>query len=104
MGFSVGIVFLVFFIKKKTGGEGVQFCYMPNCRTLKNIRSKALTFNDYGKDSVLVQTILKDGDVDFKNSDTKSKKCKTYWVDYEQHSLQIKNCEDTAEVLRLTKE
>lgn len=101
VGFSIGIVFLVFFLKKKSGGEGVQFCYLPNCRVLKDIRSKSLTYGDFEKDSLLIQSILRRGNVDFSKSETNGKDCKTYWIDFETNSLKIKNCKDTAEVEQL---
>lgn len=40
IGFSLGLVFLAFFFKEKR----TEFCYLPNCRVLKEIRSKELTF------------------------------------------------------------
>ena len=46
VGLSIGIVFLVFFLKKKSGEEGIDFCYFPNCRVLKDMRSKPLTFGE----------------------------------------------------------
>ena len=103
VGFSIGIVFLVFFLKKKSGGEGVDFCYMPNCRVLKDIKSKPLVFNSFEKDSVLIKRMLQEGNVDFSKSNTESVPCKTYWVDLDQHSLTINNCQDFAEVIELAK-
>lgn len=41
VGLLVGVLFLFFFFKNKR----TEFCYMPNCRVLKNIRSKPLTFS-----------------------------------------------------------
>ena len=38
IGLSMGIVILSFFFK----GKEVSFCYFPNCRTLKDIRSKSV--------------------------------------------------------------
>jgi len=40
VGVSIGLVFLAFILKKKSGEEGIDFCYLPNCRVLKDIRSK----------------------------------------------------------------
>ena len=101
IGFSIGIIFLVFFLKKKSGGEGVDFCYLPNCRVLKDLRNKPLNFAAYEKDSVLIKTILTKGNVDFSKSDTDTETFKTYWIDYETTSLEIKNCKEASEVLKL---
>ena len=102
VGLSIGLVFLVFFLKKKSGEEGIDFCYFPNCRVLKDIRSKPLTFSEslpeQYRDTVMIQSFLKDGDVDFGKSDTKSKPCKTYFISHEYEGkaleLQAKNCEE----------
>ncbi|NKI32220.1 DUF4258 domain-containing protein [Croceivirga thetidis] len=101
IGFSIGIIFLVFFLKKKSGGEGVDFCYLPNCRVLKDIRNKPLNFDAFEKDSTLIKTMLNEGNIDFSKSDTSSETCNTYWIDYESTSLEIKNCKDSSEVLKL---
>lgn len=98
VGLSIGIVFLVFFLKKKSGEEGIDFCYFPNCRVLKDMRSKPLTFGDLlpekYRDTTLIQAFLTDGNVDFGKSDTKSEPCKTYYVEKDTRVLKIKNCLD----------
>src|SRR6056297_369926 len=102
VGLSIGLVFLVFFLKKKSGEEGIDFCYFPNCRVLKDMRSKPLTFSEslpeQYRDTVMIQSFLKDGDVDFGKSDTKSKPCKTYFISHEYEGkaleLQAKSCEE----------
>lgn len=103
VGLSIGLVFLVFFLKKKSGEEGIDFCYLPNCRVLKNMRSKTLTFGEAlpeaYRDTTLILKFLTDGDVDFGKSDTKSEPCKTYVVSHEVDGkplvLQIKNCKES---------
>lgn len=89
VGVSIGIVFLTFFFKKKTEDTGVYFCYFPNCRTLKDIRSKPIhyadaisqQFNEKQLDTVDIVRLLTDGEVDFGASDTKSVPCKTYIIE-----------------------
>lgn len=106
VGLSIGLIFLVFFLKKKSGEEGIDFCYLPNCRVLKDMRSKPLTFSEslpeQYRDTLLIQSFFKDGDVDFSKSDTKSKPCKTYFIshDYngEELELKVKNCDKDIEV------
>lgn len=111
VGLSIGIVFLVFFLKKKSGEEGIEFCYFPNCRVLKDMRSKTLIFDDnlpeQYKDTLLVKAFLTDGDIDFGSSDTKSEPCKTYVIrssiDGTEFTLTIKNCPNEAVVETLEK-
>ena len=108
VGLSIGIIFLTFFLKKKSQETGVYFCYLPDCRTLKDIRSKSMHYSDEAKqqlqeyqlDSVAVTYILTEGDVDFSKSDTKSVPCKTYIVesDYKEHDyiFTVRNCREKA--------
>lgn len=102
VGLSIGLIFLVFFLKKKSGEEGLDFCYFPNCRVLKDMRSKTLVFSEalpeQYRDTLMVQAFLNDGDVDFGKSDTKSEPCKTYFISHEYNGkaleLKAKNCEE----------
>ncbi len=114
-GLSIGIVFLTLFLKKKSDETGVSFCYFPNCRTLKDIRSKPLEYSDQVNDllsnqvidSTDIRYILTEGDVDFGKSDTKSKGCKTYYiesiVDNREIEVQVKNCAEKAIVQEYTR-
>lgn len=113
-GLSIGIVFLVFFFQNKAKQTGTEFCYLPNCRVLKDMRSKAYSYSEEvnqliatGKiDSLQIKTFFTKGDVDFDNSDTKSKPCKTYKIDYEamdnsfQH-LTVINCPQKIRIERI---
>lgn len=113
VGFAIGLVFLAFFLKKKSTETGTEFCYFPNCRTLKDIRSKPLSYSDEVNvmiqqkvlDSTTVRFLLTEGDVDFSKSDTKSKGCKTYYIDGDidgkEMVLKVKNCADKALVEEL---
>lgn len=102
VGLSIGIVFLVFFLKKKSGEEGIDFCYFPNCRVLKDMRSKPLVFGETlpeaYRDTLMVKSILADGSVDFGKSDTESEPCKVYFVTQtiagKEMELQVKNCKE----------
>ncbi len=112
-GLSIGIVFLTFFLKKKSDETGVSFCYLPNCRTLKDIRSKPLHYSDeidrmiYEKkiDSLDIAYFLHDGDVDFSISDTKSTDCKTYFIEGQlkkkEAVLEVENCQEKAIITNL---
>ncbi|TAI48726.1 DUF4258 domain-containing protein [Flagellimonas allohymeniacidonis] len=110
VGLSIGIVFLVFFLQKKSEETGTEFCYFPNCRVLKDLRSKPLVFGDKlqetFRDTILIQSFLKDGDIDFRNSDTKSEPCKIYRIekdiDNRKRILQVQNCKDSIVVESLS--
>ncbi|WP_273566715.1 DUF4258 domain-containing protein [Maribacter halichondriae] len=112
-GLSIGIVFLAFFLKKKSDETGVSFCYFPNCRTLKDIRSKPLQYSyeidrmiqEKKIDSVDIAYFLNEGDVDFGSSDTKSTDCKTYYIEGELKNkeavLEVENCQEKAVIANL---
>lgn len=110
VGLSIGLIFLVFILKKKSGEEGIDFCYLPNCRVLKDMRSKPLTFSESlseeYRDTLMIQSFLEDGDVDFGKSDTKSEPCKTYYISHEyndhEFELQAKNCKEEVTVEKIT--
>ncbi len=115
-GLSLGIICLTFFFKKKSDetGADLSFCYLPNCRTLKDIRSKPLhyskeissLFEAKKLDTLDISDFLRNGDVDFSNSDTKSNPCKTYLIENKingkQAVLTVKNCKDKAQITKLT--
>lgn len=106
VGLSIGLVLLTFILKKKTEESGFDFCYLPNCRTLKNIRSKPISYSgeidrmlaNNKLDSLDIASFLNDGDVDFGRSDTQSEPCKTYYIggtlSEKEAVLKIKNCSD----------
>ncbi|MFS4468385.1 DUF4258 domain-containing protein [Maribacter sp. 2210JD10-5] len=108
VGLSIGIVFLTFFFKKKSDETGVSFCYFPNCRTLKDIRSKPFNYaanieallENGSLDTMAIKLFLTEGSVDFRKSDTKTTPCKTYIIkgvlQEKEAVLKIKNCPDKA--------
>ena len=105
-GLSIGIIFLAFFFKKKTEETGTSFCYLPNCRTLKDMRSKPISYSEEIKaliasqelDSTDITKFFIEGDVDFGKSDTKSVPCKTYFIEgivgEKNAVLEVKNCQE----------
>lgn len=104
VGLSIGIVFLTLFLKKKTEETGTEFCYFPNCRTLKDIRSKPISYSDEINrlleekklDTLDIAYFLREGEVDFGKSDTKSKPCKTYYIEGllkdKEALMKVRNC------------
>ncbi|MGJ5640806.1 hypothetical protein [Formosa sp. S-31] len=109
-GFSIGLIILAFFLS----GKKTSCSYGPESRVLKNINSKNVTFSEAAQavitekhlDTVVVNHILRKGDVDFSKSDTKSEPCKTYVLNGTSNkkaiSLTVKNCETTATVEHIT--
>lgn len=110
VGVSVGLVFLAFILKKKSGEEGIDFCYLPNCRVLKDIRSKTFSITTR-KDTISfeklddeVKNILLNGSINFGRSETKSKPCKTYFVESEngKMEIQLKNCPEKVTIQEIS--
>lgn len=106
VGVSIGLIFLAFVLKKKGGENGIDFCYLPNCRVLKDIRSKNFEFKDkenlkYSDLPSNIQIILKDGNIDFGASNTKTAPCKTYEIlddTDENFSISVENCPKKARI------
>jgi len=106
VGLSIGIVFLTLFLKKKTEETGTEFCYFPNCRTLKDIRSKPISYSgeisrllqEKKLDTLDIAYFLREGEVDFGKSDTKSKPCKTYYIEGllkdKEVQMKVRNCSE----------
>lgn len=103
IGLSIGLLFLAVFLRKKTEETGTEFCYLPNCRVLKDLRSKPLRIDptlSTTPDTLLIQLLLKDGEVLFKESDTRAEPCKIYRIQREaeggQLIITLENCETHA--------
>ena len=108
-GFAIGIVLLYFFI----GGSGAscEYSYMPEARTLKNIRLKERAFTDvsletlasHQLDTASISDLLKKGDVLFSESNTKLDSCKIYVIEGEASEkmlkISVENCEKLATIL-----
>ena len=105
-GFSIGLIILAFFLQgKKTSCD-----YSPNARTTKNIANKVKIYSEesesvmtqYKMDTLTVSNLIRFGSVNFSKSDTKSKGCKTYYIDNsfkdKEFELTIKNCDSTVTI------
>ena len=100
IGLSVGLLFLAVFLRKKTTETGTEFCYLPNCRVLKELRSKPLRIDpslDPSPDTLLIQRLLREGDVIFRESDPRAEPCSFYLIhgeDGNRHiEITVENCE-----------
>ena len=73
LGLTVGIVFVIYFLGAKAESRGVEFCYLPNCRVLKDLRNKPFHYSDQASeklnqawlDTTDVRQTLKYGKVHF---------------------------------------
>lgn len=107
-GVAIGLVIFAFLIR----GRGVkcEFNYLPNARTLKNIRVKERHFSPEMRqlidnkevDTAEISNILKYGDVDFSRSKTKVDSCKLYIIEGmlrdKEIELIVHNCDSTARI------
>lgn len=108
-GFAIGLVILFFFL----GGKKVSCSYGPNARTIKNIGIKTHIYSEnvqsamvnYSLDTLAVTELIRTGDVNFSESDTRSEGCKTYLIentwDTREVELRVKNCDSTATIQTL---
>ena len=86
-GTLIGVMFLMFFMDNKKA----EFCYLPNCRVLKNIRSKGMVISPEAQKKLDekwvtmddVKACTQDGDVIFSRSKEKYKGGTTYIVEGE---------------------
>lgn len=111
IGLAIGLIFLAFFLNRKKA----EFCYFPNCRVLKELRSKPLTYSNAATqdlqrlklDSTAIHYLLNEGNVDFSASDTDATPCKIYVIEGEPKEetilLTLQNCDSLVTVLKLKK-
>lgn len=88
-GLTIGFYFVGEFLSAKAASRGVTFCYFPNCRVIKDIRSKPFQTSKQVNDLLTKKvTTLKEidqsilnGDVDFSKSNIPYKKGKKYVIE-----------------------
>lgn len=101
-GFSIGMVFLIFFLS----GKRTSCAYGPDARVLKNIQTKKPQYsasvqeqlNTNKIDTLTLHSIFKNADINFKKSDTKSVPCRTYYVEGKAYELIVENCPTVAKI------
>lgn len=108
-GFSVGLIVLAFFLS----GKKASCDYGPNARTIKNISSKDKRYSEntkffiitYRLDSLKVENLIRNGEVDFSKSQTHMDSCNIYTIDSkldnEDVILSIENCKEIATILSI---
>lgn len=85
LGLMIGAFAVYFFMDQKD----TTFCYLPNCRVLKDLRNKPLTFSDEAQQLLDDKTIsladvkncLTHGDIDFSKSNVKIDGGKLYIIE-----------------------
>ena len=95
-GFSIGLVFLFFFLS----GKKTSCAYGPNARVLKNLQTKKPKYSESVQqqlnkkiiDTLTLHNIFKSADINFSKSDTKSIPCKTYFVEGDKYKMVVENC------------
>ena len=105
-GFLIGLMLLFFFLNGKKAGCD----YGPDARTLKNIKIKERLFSSQSLqdlknnnlDTAAVSSLLKSGDVNFGESNTRLDSCKVYVIQGVVKKVKLKmkvqNCEKTATI------
>ena len=104
-GFSIGLVFLMFFLS----GKKTSCAYGPDERVLKNIQIKSIRYSESVQellntnkiDTLTLNSIFKGADINFGESDTKSTPCKTYRVVGDLYEMDVENCERVATIKTL---
>ncbi|EKF56032.1 hypothetical protein I215_03775 [Galbibacter marinus] len=117
-GVCLGLIFVAYFFKEKRA----EFCYLPNCRTLKTIRTQdTLSFSPSVQSLIdnkkileeNIDSILTYGSVNFTKSkidrsDVSSfEVCNTYYIDgyvnKQPVELVVYNCKFSAEIQKLNR-
>lgn len=106
-GFSLGLVILAFFFN----GKKTSCSYGPDSRVLKNINSKKIKYSKLVAsqivDSTEITYVLKKGDINFSESETRKEPCGIYVIEGvfndKEISLTVENCDSIATILTLTK-
>jgi len=105
-GFIIGLLLLFFFLNGKKAGCD----YGPDARTLKNIKIKQRVFSKQSLqdlkqnnlDTSAVSSLLRFGDVNFGESNTKLDSCKVYVIEgYVKNAnlkMKVQNCDKTATI------
>ena len=108
-GFSLGLIILTFFFSKKK----TSCSYGPEARVIKNINSKKILYSNDIKntmysqnlDSSEVLLILKKGDINFSESNSRQKPCGIYIIEGDFNNqeiiLTVENCDSIATLLNM---
>ncbi|SRR5690554_4644889 len=92
LGLLIGSTIVFYFL----GAKGSEFCYLPNCRVLKDLRSKPIIVSDEAQikfDQALIdmddiKMCLTYGDVDFSRSNVEEQNGKLYVIEGQNENKQ----------------
>ncbi|GAA4899015.1 hypothetical protein GCM10023311_25250 [Flaviramulus aquimarinus] len=108
-GFSLGLIILAFFLN----GKKTSCSYGPDARVLKNISSKKIMYSTHINsllanntiDTTAIQYVLKKGDINFSESNTRQEPCGLYIVEGDfndkEIALTVENCDSIATITSL---
>ncbi len=103
--FAMGLLIGIVFVKLIFGKKDVTFDYLPNDRVLKTLRTKQRVFSDnayqffYNQniDTSVVESFLKEGDVNFSQSQQRQKPCNFYQIEKDienkSYAIFVRNCD-----------
>ena len=92
VGFSVGIVFLVFFLS----GKNTRCTYTPDSRVINDFSKKEWVFNTLTNDSIDRSQFLKGGDIVFSKSRGGLDSCNVYRLRLPHAVYDVQNCDSIA--------
>ncbi len=111
-GLLIGCMFLFYFF----GEKKTEFCYLPNCRVLKDLRSKPVSYSEKAEDIFKegwvtnedIKKSLQYGKVDFSQSNVEFEKGKLYVIEGrdskdEPITIKIINYDDRIQLADITK-
>ena len=105
-GFAIGLIFLAFFLS----GKRTSCDYGPEARVLKNISTKKQTISseaqqliqEYHLDSSYINTVMRQGNVNFKKSIIGENDCNLYAIEDETDTFfatfYVENCDSIATI------
>jgi len=96
IGLGIGSIFLWFIVDKKTDGKGVDFCYLPNCRVIKDLRTTNVI---KGQDSLKIAKLLEDASIDFRRSEPRKEPCKEYLFESAGIEHRIARCPEGVQLI-----
>ena len=109
-GFSIGLIILAFFLS----GKKTSCAYFPEDRVLKTLKGKPYTLSNEAQqmfasldmDSLDIKGIWEEGEVHFRESDTRKEPCGMYSISGDTRSgrtiqLEAENCPDTVHIKTL---
>ena len=98
VGFSVGIVLLLFFL----GGKTTRCTYGPDARVINHFSKKKWVFTAPVQDSINRLDFLKGGDIVFSESIVGIDSCNIYRLRLSSIEYDVKNCDSIAYFTKLS--